>query len=71
MDQVLNMNAIVAAGAGKLLVGNRTLPGDVREAARRILEDARCRAAAREVREVFARYPAADRFAGFLTELLG
>lgn len=62
LDQHLNMAAVERAGAGKLLRAERVTPALVRATVASMLAQPSFRAAAATLRDVFARYPAHERF---------
>jgi len=69
MDQLLNMQAIEAAGAGLMLRGERMHTHEVATAARRLLDEPRFAQAARTLAATFTRYPAGERFVALLREI--
>lgn len=70
LDQFLNMQGIVAAGAGAVLRADRVDVAAVRGASERLLEEGGERAAAAAVAQVFQRYDAGARFDAVLREML-
>ncbi|MBJ7314374.1 glycosyl transferase family 1 [Rugamonas sp. CCM 8940] len=70
LDQFLNMQGIVAAGAGAVLRADRADVAAVRGASERLLEEGGARAAAADLAQVFQRYDAGARFDAVLREML-
>ncbi|NYE61111.1 UDP:flavonoid glycosyltransferase YjiC (YdhE family) [Duganella sp. 1224] len=70
LDQYLNMDGVLRAGAGALLRSDRLAEGRLREMALRLLSDAEVRAAAGRVAGQFRRYDAGARLAGLLSRIL-
>jgi len=70
LDQMLNMRAILAKGAGHLLRADSFRPEALRKHVFEMLDDPRPTERAREIRDWFARYPAPERFARLLEEIV-
>ncbi|MBA5690295.1 glycosyltransferase [Rugamonas apoptosis] len=70
LDQFLNMQGVVAAGAGALLRADRLTAGAVRRAAADLLNQPQACAAALRVAQQCRRYPAGERFAALLASAL-
>ncbi len=68
LDQFLNMDPIVAAGAGQLLRADRVNPARLRETIDRLLNSDSFRQAAGAIQADFARYPAEQLFVEQLAE---
>lgn len=69
LDQFLNMDGIVTAGAGKLLRADRLNSKRVRAAAELLLRDPKAVAAARGIARTFNQYDPAARFQSILKEV--
>ncbi len=69
LDQFLNMDPIVAAGAGQLLRADRVNPARLRETIDRLLNSDSFRQAAGAIQADFARYPAEQLFVQQLAEI--
>tara|TARA_R110002049_G_scaffold53223_18_gene149034 strand:- start:508 stop:1752 length:1245 start_codon:yes stop_codon:yes gene_type:complete len=69
LDQYLNMNAIVGAGAGCLVRAGRCDSGELVVAIRRMLSDSSCALAARQLGQGLAAYSAADNFIATVGEI--
>ena len=70
LDQFLNMDGVVGAGAGTLLRADRLRGEAVREAARSLLGNRAATAAAQSVATTFGKYNAIDRFTSLINQLL-
>jgi UDP:flavonoid glycosyltransferase YjiC (YdhE family) len=70
LDQYLNMQGVLAAGAGALLRSDRLNEGALRDTALRLLEQPGPREAAGKVAQQFLRYDAGARLAGLLAQLV-
>ena len=70
MDQMLNMQAIETFGAGKLVRADQASAATLHHHASRMLADGHMRKQAQRLGAIFARYPAADRFAALLEQVL-
>jgi UDP:flavonoid glycosyltransferase YjiC (YdhE family) len=71
LDQYLNMSAIASAGAGCLLRAGTCDSGELVAAIRRMLSDAKCALAARQLAQRLTAYSAADNFVATLREIAG
>jgi UDP:flavonoid glycosyltransferase YjiC (YdhE family) len=69
LDQFLNMDGVIAAGAGKLLRADRLSSKQVRIAAQALLGDPTAAAAARGIARTFSQYDPAARFKSILKEV--
>jgi UDP:flavonoid glycosyltransferase YjiC (YdhE family) len=69
LDQFLNMDGVIAAGAGKLLRADRLGSKQVRTAAEALLGDPAAAAAARGIARTFSHYDPAVRFKSILKEV--
>ena len=69
MDQLLNMQAVEAFGAGLALRGDRLRAADVTRAAQRLLGEPAFGRSARTLAATFARYPAGERLVALLREI--
>jgi UDP:flavonoid glycosyltransferase YjiC (YdhE family) len=69
LDQFLNMQAVVSAGAGRLLRQDGFNAAVLRADITALLEDPAYRAGANQVAAWFSRYPATQRFARLLEEI--
>jgi UDP:flavonoid glycosyltransferase YjiC (YdhE family) len=69
LDQFLNMDGVIAAGAGKLLRADRLTQKHVRTAAEALLRDPAAVAAARGIARTFSQYDPAARFKSILKEV--
>ncbi|MTV41715.1 glycosyltransferase [Duganella radicis] len=69
LDQYLNMDGVVRAGAGALLRSDRLVESALRDTALHLLEEPAPRAAAGRVAQQFLRYDAGARLAGLLSQL--
>jgi UDP:flavonoid glycosyltransferase YjiC (YdhE family) len=69
LDQFLNMDGVIAAGAGKLLRADRLSAKQVKLAALELLRDAGAAAAARGIARTFSQYDPAARFKSILKEV--
>jgi len=69
LDQFLNMEAVRRAGAGIVLRSDGATPQAIRTAVQELLAKPGYRDAARELSNVFARYPAPARFARVVEQL--
>ncbi|NVM78956.1 UDP:flavonoid glycosyltransferase YjiC (YdhE family) [Duganella sp. SG902] len=70
LDQYLNMDGVLRAGAGALLRSDRLVEEQLRAAALRLLEEPEPRAAAGRVAQQFQRYDAGARLAALLAQIL-
>lgn len=70
LDQYLNMDGVLRAGAGALLRSDRLAEGSLRETALQLLSHPEPRAAASRVAQQFQRYDAGARLAGCLARIL-
>jgi UDP:flavonoid glycosyltransferase YjiC (YdhE family) len=70
MDQFLNMQPIVEAGAGIVVRADRASRSTVLRAAARLLHETGARTQAHRLSGVLARYSAANRFAGMIDGIL-
>jgi len=70
MDQFLNMEAIVAAGAGLLVRADRSDTASIRIAAQRLLDELGFKERAHELAAILAQYPAPRRFSELVDGLL-
>jgi UDP:flavonoid glycosyltransferase YjiC (YdhE family) len=68
LDQFLNMQAVIQAGAGRLLRQDRCRAAALRADITALLSDPAYRVAAQRIAGWFARYPAPQRFARFLED---
>jgi len=69
LDQFLNMQAVVSAGAGRLMRQDAFNAAVLRADIRALLDNPAYRAGARQVATWFLRYPAAHRFTQLLEEI--
>jgi UDP:flavonoid glycosyltransferase YjiC (YdhE family) len=69
LDQFLNMDGVIAAGAGKLLRADRLNAKQVQASALALLRDAGAAAAARGLARTFSQYDPAARFKSILKEV--
>jgi len=69
LDQYLNMDGVVRAGAGALLRSDRLREGELRDTTLQLLGEPAPRAAAGRVAQQFLRYDAGARLAGLLSQL--
>ena len=70
LDQYLNMDGVLRAGAGALLRSDRLAEDPLRDTALRLLSEPEPRAAAARVAQQFQRYDAGARLAGLLSHIL-
>ena len=71
LDQFLNMDGVIGAGAGALLRADRLRSDMVREAARNLLGNRKAAAAAQGVAATFGKYDAIARFTFLVDAILG
>lgn len=69
LDQFLNMDGVIAAGAGKLLRADRLSSKRIRATAEKLLGDPKAAAAARGIARTFNQYDPAARFKSILNEV--
>ncbi len=69
LDQYLNMQAVAASGAGRLLRSGKASVDTLRESVAALLADEESVRAAQRLAGEFTRYDATNRFAGLLDRL--